>query len=92
MQNLKLTDWERLTLQNITTRIALEKERIDMYELRISLANKELVKLKAEMNGWHQRFEKRMKRLGIEDKVSINAETGEIALENVLPMQHISET
>ena len=75
----KLDKEEQLELQNIMLRIALEQQRIEKYEAKISIAKKELKGLEGYIEAWNLSFGLKLKEHGLDiSQVEIDAETGEI--------------
>ncbi|MCK5601178.1 hypothetical protein KAR91_04890 [Candidatus Pacearchaeota archaeon] len=75
----KLVQEEKLELQNIMLRVALEQQRIEKYEACINTAKKELRSLEERLDAWNYVFNIKLKEQGFDiSQVEIDAETGEI--------------
>ena len=82
----KLDENSRLTIQNIMLKIALERERINRYRSEMEISEAKIQSLEEEAKLWQKELDVILKENGY-DKVSINAETGEVIPTNVLPIQ-----
>lgn len=77
---------ERLELQNIMLKMALEQERVMRFESQISSAQKEVKYQESRMKLWQVSYDKKLKDLGIEltvDQINIDAETGIVSIANI---------
>jgi hypothetical protein len=77
----QLNKEERLSLQNIMLRMALEQERIGKLQLQIHMANKELSCQEALLKMWQSAFNGKLKSCNLEiEQVDIDAETGRVTV------------
>lgn len=80
----QLSKEERLELQNIMLRMALEKERISRLEAEIVSAQKEFKYQESRLKVWQGTFSGKLKGSGLSiEQVDIDAETGRVSVSNV---------
>jgi len=74
---------EKLELENIMLRMALESERLNKYEMMRAESNKTLNIYQGKLEAWNKGFENRLKPLGLTmADIGIDAETGKVFLLN----------
>lgn len=80
----QLEKGERLELQNIMLRMALEQERIGALKLQIQSCQRELEYQESRLKVWQSGFSGKLKKhdLSIE-QLDIDAETGKVSISNV---------
>lgn len=82
----QLDKGERLELQNIMLKMALEQERIMRFEAQISTARKEIKYQESRMQIWQASFGGKLKASGTNltiEQINIDAETGVVSVSNV---------
>jgi hypothetical protein len=78
---------ERLELQNIMLRMALENERVGRLEAEISSARKEFQSQELRLKMWQGAFSGKLKATGLSiEQVDIDAESGKVTILNVVEM------
>jgi len=83
----QLSKDERLELQNIMLRMALEQERIKRLEAESATANKEFRYQESRLKVWQGSFSGKLKASGLSiEQVDINAESGKVTALNVIQM------
>jgi len=80
----QLNKEERLSLQNIMLRMALEQERISNLGFQIKTCRKELEAQESLLKLWQVEFNKKLKSCNLSiDQLDIDAETGEVTVSNI---------
>ena len=75
---------ERLELQNIMLRMALERERIGRLEAEVATARKEFKHQESRLKVWQGSFNGKLKATDISiEQVDIDAESGKVTALNV---------
>lgn len=70
---------ERIELQNIMLRLALEGERIKNLENDIKMARGEMIKQEGNLRLWKGKFDAKLRQCGLTiEQVDINAENGKV--------------
>ena len=79
----QLSEVEKLILQNLMLRIALEEKHIDSHEVKIMMAKININKYKKDLDEWNTTFNERLKKFDLDlSKVFIDADTGAVTLLN----------
>lgn len=83
----QLSKEERLELQNIMLRMALEQERIGRLEAEVISAQREFKYQESRLKVWQGSFGGKLKGIGLSiEQVDIDAETGKVIVSNVKEM------
>lgn len=79
----RLTDIERIKLENIMLHIQLIAEREDRIKLELANVKIERYRCNEELNRWKRKFNKKLAELNLTvDDVEIDAKTGEVNVIN----------
>ncbi|MGW8177918.1 MAG: hypothetical protein ACWGQW_03875 [bacterium] len=77
----QLDQQERIELQNIMLRLALEGEKIKNLENEIKVAKGEMLKQEGHLKIWKGRFDAKLRQCGVTiEQVDIDAETGSVSI------------
>ncbi len=83
----QLSKEERLELQNIMLRMALEQERVGRLEAEISSARKEFQAQVLRLKMWQGAFSCKLKAIGLSiEQVDIDAESGKVTVLNIVEL------
>jgi hypothetical protein len=75
----KLTDVERIKLQNIMYRAQISVEKESRLKMELNQAIVEQHKAEKELDEWKKKYNKKLRELNLTvDDIEINVETGEI--------------
>ena len=75
----QLDQMERLELENIMLRMALESEKLAKYEMLHSESKKAMDQYQKKLETWNKKYEAKLKPLGVTmADIGIDAETGKV--------------
>ncbi len=76
-----LTKVEQLTLQKILLHMQVENERLENYNLKISISKSRLGGLEEDLSDWNRKLGAKLKRFGLKiSDISIDADTGIVSV------------